>query len=65
MHLSNSSYAKVRGKQKGYRERQQSLTIFIDNIVGQNLDHARMKACVDFFSPFFVPGGWMALGGEK
>lgn len=23
-----------------------------------------MQACVDAFSPFFAPGGWMALGGK-
>jgi hypothetical protein len=27
----------------------------------QNLDYARMQACVEAFSPFFAPGGWMAL----
>ncbi|KAI5455306.1 hypothetical protein NCC49_000121 [Naganishia albida] len=28
----------------------------------KNLDYARMQACVEAFSPFFAPGGWMALG---
>jgi hypothetical protein len=28
----------------------------------KNLDSARMKACIELFSPMFAPGGWMALG---
>lgn len=55
-HLSNSSYAKV------------SLLSIVFHaapytfVVCQNLDYARMKACVELFSPVFAPGVWMALG---
>src|SRR4051812_25629126 len=73
MHLSNSSYAKVSAR----RPARPSSTVPdprtppSDRILpraaaqpDQNLDPARMKACVELFSPFFPPGGWMALGGE-
>jgi hypothetical protein len=67
MHLSNSSYAKVRLRFRWNSGYSAPLTADATSRHphGQNLDPARMKACVELFSPFFPPGGWMALGGES
>lgn len=55
-HLSNSSYAKVSLSSIVFCTAPYTFVVF------QNLDYARMQACVELFSPVFAPGVWMALG---